>query len=256
MIHPTALIDPSARLGQDVRIEPYAVIGADVDIGDGCQIGHHAVILGPTRLGRDNRIFPHACLGGEPQDIGYAGEATRLEIGARNVIREFVTIHRGTPKDRGVTRVGDDNMFMVHAHIAHDCVIGDHVIMANAATLAGHVTVGDYVNIAGLCAIHQFVRIGAHAMLGGGSMVPLDIPPFMLANGNRAKLYGLNVRGLQRRGFSPEDLRQLKQAYHLLFRSGQRLTEATAAVRAAGLDSPPVVQLLDFVAESKRGITR
>jgi UDP-N-acetylglucosamine acyltransferase len=256
MIHPTAIIHPSAQLGGNVNIEAYAVVGARVEIGDGCQIGHHAVIQGPTRLGRDNRIFPHACLGGAPQDLGYRGEATRLEIGDRNMVREFVTMHRGTPKDRQITRVGDDNMFMVHAHVAHDCLIGHHVIMANSATLAGHVTIGDYVNIAGLCAIHQFVRIGAHAMLGGGTMAPLDIPPFMMANGNRAKLHGLNRKGLRRRGFSPEELRQLKQAYGLLFRSNLRLREAIAAVMEADLNSPHVAYLLNFIRESKRGIAR
>jgi UDP-N-acetylglucosamine acyltransferase len=256
MIHPTALIHPSARLGNGISIEAYAVVGAQVEIGDGCEVGHHAVIQGPTRLGRNNRIFPHACLGGAPQDLGYRGEATRLEIGDRNIIREFVTIHRGTPKDRRVTRVGNDNMVMVQAHVAHDCLIGNHVIMANAATLAGHVTVGDFVNIAGLCAIHQFVRIGAHAMLGGGTMAPLDIPPFAMANGNRAKLHGLNRKGLQRRGFSPEDIRQLKQAYGLLFRSKLRLEQAIAAVVEADLNSGHVAYLLNFIHESKRGITR
>lgn len=256
MIHPTAIIHPSARLGNNLHIGAYAVIEAEVDIGDGCSIGHHAVIEGPARIGCDNRIFPHAYLGAAPQDLGYQGEPTCLEIGERNLIREFVTIHRATTKDQRVTRIGNDNMFMAYAHIGHDCVIGNHVVMANAATLGGHVSVGDYVNIAGLSAIHQFARIGAYAMLGGGTMVPMDIPPFAMASGNHAKLYGLNRRGLERRGFSPEDIRQIKQAYKLLFRSNLRLEEAIAAVQVAGLDSPHVAYLLDFIRGTKRGITR
>jgi UDP-N-acetylglucosamine acyltransferase len=256
MIHPTAIIHPSARLGDGLHVGAYAVIGAEVEIGDNGDIGDHAVIQGPTRLGRNNRVYPHACLGGAPQDLGYQGEATRLEIGDRNVFREFVTCHRGTLKDQGVTRIGDDNLFMVHAHVAHDCVIGNQVVMANVATLAGHIQVGDHVNIAGLCAIHQFVRIGQYAMIGGGSMVPLDIPPYTTAVGDRARLYGLNSRGLQRHGFTRVELAELKQAYTLLFRSNLRLQEAIAAVQRAGLHSPHVAYLLDFISQSQRGITR
>ena len=256
MIHPTAIIHPDARLGRDLTIGAYAVIEAAVEIGDGCTIGPHAVIEGPTFIGRDNRIYPHACLGTAPQDLGYSGAATRLEIGNRNVIREFVTIHRGTTKDRGVTRIGNDNLLMAYSHVAHDCMIGNQVTMANAATLAGHVTVGDYVNISGLCAIHQFVRIGAYAMLRGGTMVSLDVPPFMLAAGNHASLYGLNLKGLQRHDFSAAAIRGLKRAYKLLFCSSLRLEEAIAAVRAAGLDSPHITYLLDFLSESRRGVMR
>jgi UDP-N-acetylglucosamine acyltransferase len=256
VIHPTALVHPNARLGANVRVGAYAVIGTEVEIGDNCKIGPHTVIEGPTRLGPNNHVFAHACVGLAPQDIGFEDEPTRLEIGARNVIREFATLNRGTMKDRRLTTVGNDNMFMAYSHVAHDCIIGDHVIMANAATLAGHVTVGDHVNIAGLCAIHQFVRIGAHVMLGGGSMVPLDIPPFTVASGDRARLHGLNIIGLQRRGFGSESIRQLKYAYKLLFRSDKPLRDAIVAVREAGLDAAPVIELLDFLSESKRGITR
>jgi UDP-N-acetylglucosamine acyltransferase len=256
MIHPTAIIHPEAHLGRDLRIGAYAVIGAAVEIGDGCEIGHHAVIEGPTRLGPHNRLFPHACVGMAPQDLGFSDEATRLEIGARNVIREFVTLHRGTTKDRQLTLIGNDNLFMAYSHVAHDCSIGNFVVMANVATLAGHVTVGDYVNIAGLCAVHQFVRIGAYAMLGGGTMAPLDIPPYTIASGDRARLYGLNLVGLQRHGFSPEDIRQLKRAYKLLFRSELSLQDAVAAIREAELDSPHVTHLLKFIGDSKRGVTR
>jgi UDP-N-acetylglucosamine acyltransferase len=256
MIHPTAIIHPEAHLGRDLRIGAYAVIGAAVEIGDGCEIGHHAVIEGPTCMGPHNRIFPHACVGMAPQDLGFGDEATRLEIGARNVIREFVTLHRGTTKDRQLTLIGNDNLFMAYSHVAHDCRVGNFVVMANVATLAGHVTVGDYVNIAGLCAVHQFVRIGAHAMLGGGTMAPLDIPPYTIASGDRARLYGLNLVGLQRHGFGSEDIRQLKRAYKLLFRSKLPLQDAMAAVHEADLDSPHVSHLLKFISDSKRGITR
>ncbi len=256
MIHPTAIIDASAKLRRDVSIGAYAVIGADVDLGDGCEVGHHVVIEGPTRMGKCNRIWPHAYLGAAPQDSGYAGEPTRIEMGDENIIREFATIHRGSPKDRGVTRIGNHNMFMAYSHVAHDCTVGSHVIMANAATLGGHVTVGDYVNIAGLCALHQFVRIGTHAMLGGGTMVPLDVPPFVMASGNHAKLFGLNRRGLERRGFSSHDIRQLRHAYKLLFRSDLRLADAIAAVEAERLDSPCVGDLIDFMKTTKRGVTR
>ena len=256
MIHPTAIIDPSAKLRSDVTIGAYAVIGANVDLGDGCEVGHHVVIEGPTRMGKCNRIWPHAYLGAAPQDLGYAGEPTRIEMGDENIIREFATIHRGSPKDRGVTRVGSHNMFMAYSHVAHDCTIGSHVIMANAATLGGHVTVGDYVNIAGLCALHQFVRIGTHAMLGGGTMVPLDVPPFVMASGNHAKLFGLNRRGLERRGFSNHEIRQLRQAYKILFRSDLRLADAIATLEAERLESPCVGDLVEFMKTTKRGVTR
>jgi UDP-N-acetylglucosamine acyltransferase len=254
MIHPTAIIHPGARLGMAVEIGAYAVIGAQVSIGDGCCIGHHSVIEGPTSLGDNNRIYPHVCLGMDAQDLGPAAPAARLEIGAGNVIREFVTIHRGSAKDQGVTRIGDANFLMAYVHIAHDCVVGHHGVLANAVTLAGHVTIGDHVNMGGLCAIHQYTRIGSYAMVGGGSIITLDIPPFVLAAGNRAKLYGLNRVGLRRLGFSAHEINQLKQAYRLLFRDHRRLDEARAAIQAAGLDSPHVSHLLSFISTSKRGI--
>ncbi len=257
MIHASASIDPTARLGQDVHIGAFAYIGPDVEIGDGCVIGHHAVIEGPTRLGRDNRVGPHAVLGQPPQDASYQGEPTRLEIGDRNEIREFVTIHRASTKEDHVTRVGSDNMFMAYSHIGHDCIVGSHVTMANAATLAGHVTVEDHVIIAGLCAIHQFARIGMFAMLGGGTMAPKDIPPYAMASGNHAKLYGLNRRGLQRNGFSTEEIRQIRQAYRLLFQSGLRLEQALQRIADDNtLDSPRVTHLVEFIRSSARGVTR
>ncbi len=258
MIHSTASIDPGALLGENVSVGAFACIGPGVEIGDGCRIGHHAVIQGPTRLGAHNQISPHAVLGEPPQDLSYKGEPTRLEIGERNIIREFVTIHRASTKEDHVTLVGNDNMFMAYSHIGHDCRVGNHVTMANAATLAGHVTVEDYVIIAGLCAIHQFARIGAYAMLGGGTMAPMDIPPYAMASGNHAKLYGLNRRGLQRNGFSRDDIQQVRQAYRLLFNSGLRLEQALEEIHAneALRASKAVDHLVRFIRQSKRGITR
>ncbi len=257
MIHASASIDPNARLGEGVHVGAFVYIGPDVEIGDGTVIGPHAVIEGPTRLGRDNRIGPHAVLGQPPQDTSYAGEPTRLEIGNRNDIREFVTIHRASTKEDQVTRVGSDNMFMAYSHIGHDCIVGDHVTMANGATLAGHVTVEDHVIIAGLCAIHQFARIGMFAMLGGGTMAPKDIPPYAMASGNHAKLYGLNRRGLQRNGFSGEEIRQVRQAYRILFQSALRLEQALERIEDdTSLDSARVAHLVRFIRDSKRGVTR
>lgn len=256
MIHSSAIVDGEARLGKNVTIGPFTVIGADVEIGDDCRIGAHVVIQGPTRIGRNNNIFPFASLGSAPQDLKYAGEPTRLEVGDGNTIREYVTMNRGTIKEEGVTRIGNHSLFMAYAHVAHDCVIGDHVVMANAATLAGHVKVEDHAILGGLCAVHQFARVGAHAILGGGTMAPLDIPPFVLAAGNHAELHGINVRGLERRGFTPEDIRQLKRAYRFLFRGARKFDAALALIQENGLDSPHVQYLLDFIRQSRRGVTK
>lgn len=257
MIHATASIDAKARLGNGVQVGAFAYIGPDVEIGDHCMIGHHVVIEGPTRLGRDNRIAPHAVLGQPPQDTSYRGEPTRLEIGDRNDIREFVTMHRASTKEDQVTRIGSDNLFMAYSHIGHDCIVGNHVTMANAATLAGHVTVEDHVIIAGLCAIHQFARIGRFAMLGGGTMAPMDITPYAMASGNHARLYGINRRGLQRNGFTPEEIRQVRRAYRLLFQSGLRLEQALEQITDdPELQGPRVGYLVDFIRHSRRGITR
>ncbi|MCK8516392.1 acyl-ACP--UDP-N-acetylglucosamine O-acyltransferase [Methylonatrum kenyense] len=256
-IHETATVHPGAILGDSVIIAAGAVIGADVELGDGCSVGAHAVLEGPMQIGSNNRIGPHCVLGTPPQDRAYEGEPTRLEIGNDNVLREFVTIHRATTKENHVTRLGNDNYLMAYSHVGHDCVLGNHITMANAATLAGHVSVGDHVNIAGLCAVHQFARIGAYAMLGGGTMAPMDIPPYAMASGNHARLYGVNRRGLQRHGFEADIIRQIRTAYRLLFRDGLRLNEALAAIEAnAGLQSQPIRDLLDFIRTSKRGITR
>lgn len=256
LIHPSALIDPAARVAEGVKIGAFTVVGPEVEIGPDCEIGAHAVIEGPTRMGRDNRIFPFASVGTAPQDLKYAGEPTQLEIGEGNTIREFVTINRGTTKQAGLTRLGSHCLLMAYAHVAHDCNIGDHVVMANAATLAGHVTVEDHAILGGLSAVHQFARVGAHAILGGGTMAPQDIPPFVMAAGNHAALHGINVRGLERRGFSADDILQLKRAYRLLFRGGRKFETGFEMIREQGLDSPHVQYLMDFIRDSHRGVTR
>ncbi|MBU2759188.1 acyl-ACP--UDP-N-acetylglucosamine O-acyltransferase [Acidithiobacillus sulfurivorans] len=255
-IHPTAIVDPSAIVGSGCKIGPYAVIGANVELGDHCQIGAHAVLEGPTRIGSQNHIFQFASVGTAPQDLGYKGEPTSLEIGSHNTLREFVTVNRGTVKGGGMTRIGSHNLLMAYCHVAHDCRIGDQVVMANAATLAGHVCIEDHAILGGLSAVHQFARIGSHAILGGGTMAPLDIPPYMMAAGNHASLHGINVRGLARRGISRETILQIKRAYRILFRSGQRLDDAMEELRQRGLDAPEIAHLLDFIQNSKRGITR
>ncbi len=254
MIHPTAIIDPAAELDEGVEVGPYAIIGPRVQIGGGSSVGSHVVLRGPTSIGRDNRIFQFASVGEDPQDKKYAGEETRLEIGDRNVIREFVTLHRGTAQDAGVTRIGNDNLFMAYVHVAHDCQIGDHVIMSNAASLAGHVLVGEWAILGGFAIVHQFCRIGAHCLAGGGSVVLQDIPPFILVSGHPARPRGINFEGLRRRNFEPEAIAAIKQAYRLLYKSRQRLEEALTAMRALG--SPDVDRLADFVAASPRGFVR
>lgn len=255
MIHQTALIESGVRLGQGVTVGPYSVVGADVEIGARTSIGSHAVITGPTRIGERNVIHAHACLGGAPQDLEYRDQPTRLEIGDRNVIREFVTMHRGSSKDLGVTRVGNDGFFMAYSHIAHDCDVGNQVIMANGATLGGHVQVGDRANIAGLVAVHQFVRIGRLAMVGGGSIVVKDVPPFTMAAGDHARLRGLNRRGLQRADFPPATVQALKQAYRMLFRCGLTLEQACSKLRDVEAE-PVVAELLAFLQHSWRGVMR
>ncbi len=254
MIHPTAIIDPAAELDEGVEVGPYAIIGPRVQIGGGSSVGPHVVLRGPTSIGRDNRIFQFASVGEDPQDKKYAGEETRLEIGDRNVIREFVTLHRGTAQDAGVTRIGNDNLFMAYVHVAHDCQIGDHVIMSNAASLAGHVLVGEWAILGGFAIVHQFCRIGAHCLAGGGSVVLQDIPPFILVSGHPARPRGINFEGLRRRNFEPEAIAAIKQAYRLLYKSRQRLEDALTAMRALG--SPDVDRLADFVAASPRGFVR
>ncbi|MDP1526294.1 MAG: acyl-ACP--UDP-N-acetylglucosamine O-acyltransferase [Rhodocyclaceae bacterium] len=254
MVHPTALVDAGARLGENVEIGAYSVIGAGVEIGDGTWIGPHVVINGPTKIGRENRIFQFASLGEQPQDKKYAGEPTTLEIGDRNTIREFCTFNRGTVQDAGATRVGNDNWIMAYVHIAHDCQVGNQTIFANNAQLAGHVHVGDWAILGGFTVVHQFVRIGAHSMTAMGTILLQDLPPYVTAAGNPSAPHGINSEGLKRRGFSAEAIAALKRAYKALYRNGLKLEEATAQIASEGLAEVKV--LSDFLAAPGRGIIR
>jgi len=256
MIHPTAIVRPGARLAAGVSVGPYSIIGEGVTVGEGTSIGPHVVIEGRTRIGRDNRIFQFSCIGGPPQDKKYAGEDTAVEIGDGNAIREYVTINRGTPLDAGVTRIGDDNWIMAYVHVAHDCQIGSHTIFANVTQLAGHVHVGDWVTFGGNTLVHQFVRVGAHSFTRMGTALDRDLPPYVMAAGDMASPYGLNTKGLRRRGFSDATLIELKRAYRTLYRSGLGLEEATQRLADQATACPEVGVLLEFVARSTRGIIR
>ncbi len=260
MIHKTAIIDPGAVLGKDVEVGPYAVIGPNVTIGDGCAIGSHAVVESHVRMGSGTRVSPFASIGAPPQDLKFKGEDTWVEIGEGTTIREYVTVNRGTIGGGGLTRVGSRVLLMAYCHVAHDCHVGDRVIMANAATLAGHITVEDGAFIGGLVGVHQFVRIGTCAIVGALSGVPLDIPPYVKAVVGRGQkgtgLFGLNVIALKRNGFSQETIAGLKKAYRVLFRSGLPMSEALARVEGEAVTSPEVRHLLDFIRSSKRGVQR
>ena len=259
-IHPTALIDPRAELDSSVEVGPYAVIGPRVRIGAGTVVGAHCVIDGHTTLGRDNRIFPFASIGAAPQDKKYAGEPTRLSIGDGNTIREYVTINTGTVQDEGETRLGDDNWIMAYVHIAHDCRLGSHIILANAVQLAGHVHLGDWVFLGGLSGVHQFVRVGAHAMTAFQTRLAQDVPPFVTAGGNPAEAQSINAEGLRRRGFSAERITLIKQMYRLLYRKGLTLDaarEQIEALRGELADADADIALMqDFLATASRGIVR
>jgi UDP-N-acetylglucosamine acyltransferase len=256
MIHNTALVHEKARIGENVEIGPYAIIGEHVSIGSGTRVGAHTVIEGWTEIGRDNRIYQFASIGADPQDLKFGGEESHLKIGDRNMIREFVTLHRGTAEGGGVTVIGSDCLLMAYCHVAHDCILGDRVILANAATLAGHVHIDDHAILGGLCAIHQFTRVGCHVMISGGAMVVQDIPPYTIAQGDRAKTVGINQVGLKRRNFSDEAVRDIKQAYKLMFRSGLRKDEALAQIDAEMKDSKEVAVFTDFIRGSERGVAR
>ena len=256
MIDPRAAIAAGAELDEGVSVGPFAVIGDGVQVGAGTRIGPHAVIQGPTVLGRDNRIFQFASVGEAPQDKKYGGEPTRLEIGDRNVIRECATVHRGTAQDAGVTRVGSDNLLMAYTHVAHDCTIGDHVILANAASLGGHIAVGDWAILGGFAIVHQFCRIGAHCFCGMGSVISMDVPPYVTVSGHPAAAHGINSEGLQRRGFAPDAVAQIKQAYKVLYKSGLRLEEAIAALQEQAVAAPELEPLVAFLRASRRGIVR
>ena len=255
-IHPTAIVHDGAQLAAEVAVGPYSIVGPGVQLGEGTWIGAHVVLDGRTRVGRRNRIFHFASIGAPPQDKKYAGEDTAVEIGDGNVIREYVTINRGTALDAGVTRVGSDNWIMAYVHFAHDCQIGSHTIFANACQLAGHVTVGDWAIFGATTLVHQFVHIGAHAFTGMGTYLPQDLPPFVTAAGNMARPYGINSEGLKRRGFSPQTINGLKQAYRTLYRRGLGLEEARRELESQAEDCPPVREILDFLAKTKRGIIR
>jgi UDP-N-acetylglucosamine acyltransferase len=255
-VHPTALVDPEARLARNVVVGPFSVIGAQVEIGEESWIGAHVVLEGRTRIGRRNRIFHFASIGAPPQDKKYAGEDSAVQIGDGNTIREYVTINRGTALDASATRVGDDNWIMAYVHFAHDCQIGSHAIFANACQLAGHVSVGDWAILGATTLVHQFVHIGAHAFTGMGSYLPQDLPPYFTAAGNTARPYGLNSEGLKRRGFSAESISALKRAYRTLYRDGLGLDEAKRELEAQAAECPEVRLILDFLGRSRRGILR
>ena len=260
LIHPTALIDPQAELASDVSVGPYTVIGPNVRMGARTTVGAHCVIEGHTTIGEGNRIFQFASIGAVPQDKKYAGEPTRLEIGDGNTIREFVTINTGTVQDAGVTRVGDDNWIMAYVHIAHDCQLGNHIILANAVQLAGHVHLGDWVFLGGLTGVHQFGRVGAHAMTAFQTRLAQDVPPFVTAGGNPAEAQSINAEGLKRRGFSAERIALIKQMYRLLYRQGLTLQAARQQIDALRGEVPEadadIALMQQFLTQSARGIVR
>lgn len=256
MIHPAALVHEDARIGRDVRIGAFTIVDAEVEIGDRCEIGSHVHLSGPTRMGVENRIASFCAIGGEPQDKKYAGEPTRLEIGDRNTIREFATIHRGTTQDEGVTRIGNDNWIMAYVHVAHDCKVGNHIVFANAASLAGHVRVDDYAILGGFTLVHQFCQIGAHAFTAMGAVVNRDVPPYVMVAGTFAEPKGINTEGLRRRGFSSESIRAIRRGYRTLYKSGLGLSEARAALSSMADGSEEVKLLLDFIDRSQRSLVR
>ncbi len=256
MIDARAVVDPAAEIDEGVHIGPFSVIGPGVSIGTGTRIGPHVVIRGETRIGRDNEIFQFASIGEDPQDKKYAGEATRLEIGDRNRIREFVTIHRGTVQDGGVTRIGDDNLFMAYTHVAHDCQIGSHVIMANAASLGGHVRLDDWAILGGFAIVHQFCRIGAHSFAAMGSVISKGVPPYVMVAGHPARARGLNLEGLRRRDFDSEQIARIKQAYRLVYSSDLLVKDAISRIEAEWGDYPEIQRFVQFLRASERSFIR
>jgi UDP-N-acetylglucosamine acyltransferase len=256
VIHSTAIVHPGARLGAGVSVGAYSLIGEHVEIGDGTAIGPHAIVEGPTRIGRENRIGSFSVLGGPPQDKKYAGEPTRLEIGDRNTIREYCTFNRGTTKDARVTRIGDDNWIMAYVHVAHDCQVGSNTVLANNAQLSGHVHVGDWAILGGFTGVVQFIRIGAHVMVGGGTILRQGVPPYVTVAGNPAKVFGINSEGLRRRSFGPDAIEALQRAYRTLYRSGLPLADAQAALAEQARGIPEVALLVEFLKTATRGIVR
>jgi len=256
LIHSTAIIDPSAQLADDVQVGPYCVIGAGVEIDAGTVLASHVVVKGPTRIGKNNRIFQFASVGEDTQDMKYKGELTYLEIGDNNTIREFCTLHRGTIQDKALTKIGSHNLLMAYSHVAHDCVVGNHVIMANAASIAGHVIVEDFAILGGFTLVHQFCKIGKYSFSAMGSVISRDIPPYILVGGQPTKPHGINAVGLERQGFSQESIRQIKKAYKIVFKSGLKLDEAIGALDEMAEETTEIHCLADFLKQTQRSILR
>ncbi|MBS4051872.1 acyl-ACP--UDP-N-acetylglucosamine O-acyltransferase [Methylomonas rivi] len=256
MIDSRAVINPKAELAEDVKVGPFSIIGPDVQIDAGTEIGPHVVIKGPTSIGKDNQIYQFTSIGEDPQDKKYADEVTRLEIGDRNVIREFCTMHRGTLQDQGLTKIGDDNLFMAYTHVAHDCMIGDHVIMANGASIAGHVHVGDHAILGGFTLVHQFTQIGEYSFSAMGSAITQDIPPFVMVGGRPTRPHGINSVGMERNGKSPEVIRQIRQAYKILYKNNLRLEDAIEEMEGMAGESNELSNMVSFLRNVTRGILR
>ena len=256
LIHGSAIIDPGADLDEGVEVGPFSVVGPGVRVGRGTRIGPHVVLKGPSEIGRENHIFQFASVGEDPQDKKFGGEPTRLVMGDRNVVREGATIHRGTVQDTGVTTIGSDNLFMAYTHVAHDCCIADHVILANGASLGGHVHIADWAILGGFTLVHQFCRVGAHSFCGMGSAVTKDVPTYVTVGGHPAEPRGINAEGLKRRGFGDETIVLIRRAYRLLYMSGLKLADALAAIRELSADCPELTPLADFIDASTRSIVR
>jgi UDP-N-acetylglucosamine acyltransferase len=256
VIDPRAIVSPKAELAADVTVGPFSIIGPDVILGAGTVIGPHVVLNGPMRMGANNRVHQFASLGDAPQDKKYAGEPTRLEIGDRNVFRESCTINRGTTHDKGVTTIGSDNLFMAYSHVAHDCVVGHNVVFANCATLGGHIEVGDWVTFGGLAAAHQFCKIGPYAFIAGGAIVTRDVPPYVMVAGNPAVPHTINAVGLKRRGFTEEQVRNVRNAFRILYRSDLLLADAVAKLTELGKTQPEVAAFVEFIGTSERSLIR
>lgn len=256
MIHPSTIVDPTARIADDCEIGPFCVIGAGVEIGSGCKIHSHVVVNGPTTIGENNTIYQFSSIGEACQDLKYAGEPTRLVVGNNNIFREYVTLHRGTVGGGGVTTIGDDNLLMAYTHVAHDCILGDRVIMSNAASIAGHVIVGDDVILGGFTCVHQFTHIGAHGFSGLGTVINRDVPPYTIVAGNHARAVSINKKGLQRRGFNPETIAALHKTFRLLIKSRTPRREALEALKPLAESFDEVREMIDFVESSQRSIVR
>jgi UDP-N-acetylglucosamine acyltransferase len=256
VIDPRAVISPKAELAADVTVGPFSIVGPDVILGPGTVIGPHVVLNGPMRMGVNNRVHQFASLGDAPQDKKYAGEPTRLEIGDRNVFRESCTINRGTTKDKGVTTIGSDNLFMAYSHVAHDCTLGDNLVLANCATLGGHVEVGDWVTIGGMAGVHQFCKIGPYAFIAGGSVITRDVPNYVMVAGNPGEPHSINTIGLKRRGFTEEQVRNIRNAFRILYRSDLLLADAVAKLTELGKTQPEVAAFVQFIGTSERSLIR